>query len=217
MRELVFDIPLDVNDPPSWIFPHAQVLHVLRIDPRGFVFVCRASSKGVSALKSSLKDPSSPNLEIENLGRENDGDIILKVSGTWPSRRNPRALEFFQSVESMPIYSLNSPSVEGKQVRISVVADESKMRRFMAGLTRSKVPFKVVRLARLRVRSGPSAPAMTPRQMQVLRLAHTLGYYEIPRKVSTARLASILGMDKGTVGDHLRRAEKHAFDDLLGF
>jgi len=56
---------------------------------------------------------------------------------------------------------------------------------------------------------------MTLQQMRVLRLAHTLGYYEIPRKIGTAGLASILGMDKGTVGEHLRRAEKHAFDDLL--
>jgi hypothetical protein len=154
--------------------------------------------------------------EIRIIGNEKSGDILLQISGEWPSRRNPRAIEFFQSVEKMPIYGLKSPNVEGRLVRIFVAAEELQIRKFMEGLGRAKVPFKVVRLGRLRAKGESLIENMTLQQMRILRLVHTLGYYDIPRRIGTAELASVLGMDKGTVGEHLRRAEKHAFDDFLG-
>jgi predicted DNA binding protein len=51
--------------------------------------------------------------------------------------------------------------------------------------------------------------------MRVLRLAYAEGYYDIPRTVSTELLARLLRMDKGTVGEHLRRAEKNLMDFLM--
>lgn len=42
-----------------------------------------------------------------------------------------------------------------------------------------------------------------------------MGYYEIPRRTSTQDLAKMLEMDKATVGEHLRRAEKNVFDKLI--
>jgi len=42
-----------------------------------------------------------------------------------------------------------------------------------------------------------------------------MGYYDVPKKARVEDIARLLGMDKGTVGEHLRRAEKHVFDHLL--
>jgi predicted DNA binding protein len=42
-----------------------------------------------------------------------------------------------------------------------------------------------------------------------------LGYYEIPRRQKTEDLARILDMDTATIGEHIRRAEKHVFDELF--
>jgi predicted DNA binding protein len=46
-------------------------------------------------------------------------------------------------------------------------------------------------------------------------LAYVEGYYNVPRKISTEQLANLLGMEKGNVGEHLRRAEKNLMDFLM--
>jgi predicted DNA binding protein len=49
--------------------------------------------------------------------------------------------------------------------------------------------------------------------MRILRLAYVGGYYCVPRKISTEQLANLLKMEKGNVGEHLRRTEKN----IMGF
>lgn len=62
---------------------------------------------------------------------------------------------------------------------------------------------------------GPYEPrdrpldALTDRQLEVLRTAYAMGYYEVPRTVSTADVAEELGIDASTVSEHLRRAERN--------
>jgi hypothetical protein len=59
---------------------------------------------------------------------------------------------------------------------------------------------------------APLSPAMalpdlSPRQYDALRLAVEDGYYEIPRRTTTAELADRLGVSRRTAEEHLRRAE----------
>lgn len=57
--------------------------------------------------------------------------------------------------------------------------------------------------------------ALTDRQLEVLQTAFDMGYYEVPRKVSTAEIATELELDPSTVGEHLQRAERAVFSRLL--
>lgn len=54
--------------------------------------------------------------------------------------------------------------------------------------------------------------ALTERQREVLRTAHGMGYYDVPRDVSAEDVAAELGIDGSTVVEHLQRAERN----LLG-
>lgn len=49
--------------------------------------------------------------------------------------------------------------------------------------------------------------ALTDRQREVIRTAWDMGYYEVPRAVSTDDVAADLGLDDSTVSEHLQRAE----------
>jgi predicted DNA binding protein len=42
-----------------------------------------------------------------------------------------------------------------------------------------------------------------------------MGYYDVPKRTGVEEIAQLLGKDKGTVGEQLRRAEKHVFNRLL--
>lgn len=52
-----------------------------------------------------------------------------------------------------------------------------------------------------------AAPDLTARQAAVLRAAVEDGYYEFPRRTSTADLADRFGLARSTLEEHLRRAE----------
>ncbi len=57
---------------------------------------------------------------------------------------------------------------------------------------------------------------LTERQREVVRTAYRLGYYEVPRRASTAAVADELGLDPSTVAEHLQRAERNLLSALLG-
>lgn len=60
-------------------------------------------------------------------------------------------------------------------------------------------------------------PALSPRQREVYRTAHRLGYFELPREATTAEVAAAVGIERRTAEHHLRRAEQKLADALVGF
>lgn len=60
-----------------------------------------------------------------------------------------------------------------------------------------------------------SFDALTERQREVVEVAYDLGFYDVPRVVSTAEIASELGIDSSTVAEHLQRAERNLLSQQL--
>lgn len=50
---------------------------------------------------------------------------------------------------------------------------------------------------------------LTDRQREVIQLAYEMGYYEVPRAISTEDVAAELDLDPSTVAEHLQRAERN--------
>ena len=74
-----------------------------------------------------------------------------------------------------------------------------------------------VLLERITDYGGPrrSLDALTDRQLETLQTAFDLGYFDVPRSVSTADVADTLGLDPSTVSEHLQRAERNLLASLL--
>jgi DNA-binding CsgD family transcriptional regulator len=66
-------------------------------------------------------------------------------------------------------------------------------------------------LRKLGAYDGRNRPldALTDRQREVVRTAYDMGYYEVPREVSTGDVAAELDLDPSTVAEHLQRAERN--------
>lgn len=56
---------------------------------------------------------------------------------------------------------------------------------------------------------------LTDRQQEVVQTAFDMGYYEVPRDVSTEQVAAELGLDGSTVAEHLQRAERNVLSQVL--
>lgn len=65
-----------------------------------------------------------------------------------------------------------------------------------------------------RVRASP-LESLTSRQREVLQVAFERGYYDVPRRASTAELAAELDLDDSSVSEHLQRAERNLIAAVL--
>lgn len=50
---------------------------------------------------------------------------------------------------------------------------------------------------------------LTDRQREVIQTAYDMGYYQVPREVSTEDISTKLDLDSSTVAEHLQRAERN--------
>lgn len=64
---------------------------------------------------------------------------------------------------------------------------------------------------------GGVVPELTGRQSQAIRCAYEHGYYEIPRAVTTDRIAAEMGIERRTAEEHLRRAENKLVTSTIDF
>lgn len=62
---------------------------------------------------------------------------------------------------------------------------------------------------------GDPAGQLTDRQTDILRTALAAGYYDIPRRATQRDLAAELGLSRGTIGDHIRRAEAKIIRSII--
>ena len=223
MSELTFEVPVvdrSETSPLADCLKHVRVVQVLQFRSEGFLLLCRGSREESALFRNCLSARDSRRISATVLSTEKSGAELLLVSGKWLAgekldRRQTEELKFFRAMERAPYYNLESPTFEGGKLRVSVMAHKTVIRQLLSGLDRIGIPYKLIRKGRPKAHDKSALSALTARQNGILRLAHTMGYYEVPRRTSTEDLAKLLGMDKGTVGEHLRRAEKHVFDGLL--
>jgi predicted DNA binding protein len=64
---------------------------------------------------------------------------------------------------------------------------------------------------------SPHSPLsrLTEKQQKVFVTAYTLGYYDLPRRISLAQLAEELNLARSTLGAHLRKAERQLMYHIM--
>lgn len=99
-------------------------------------------------------------------------------------------------------------------ITVSLVGDQEDLSK---GIDAYESAGLSVYLQRIADYDGPRTPldALTRRQREILRTAFNLGYFDVPRQVSTADVAEELDLDGSTVAEHLQRAERNLLSELL--
>jgi len=224
LRQLVFEIPLSVteSDFPIALLRQSKILHMLKFDSSGYLFICRMPAGEWDAYSAKLLrlTKGSGRISIKLLEKLPKA-VLLRVEGRWFEKRATmdlqqlKELEFFRAMERSSCYGLGMPVISENSIRLSVVTEAEKIAELLEGLEQLHISYKVNKLGKLSGGSETLLGGLTLQQSRILRLAHTMGYYEIPRRTNTEDLAKALKMDKATVGEHLRRAEKNVFDKLI--
>jgi predicted DNA binding protein len=102
------------------------------------------------------------------------------------------------------------------KMKAEVIGKEKDMQKFLNYTsTVNGRPFKLTGLSALEPRQESHLANMTDKQRQALITAYSLGYYDVPRKVSSEEVSRHLNMDKSTFVEHLRKAEKKIVAEVI--
>jgi hypothetical protein len=193
-----------------------EVLNVLRYDRNEFVAICRITPKDprMRAEECFRGDPRTA--EVEVLRRGQLSSIALVRRTPVEGRVGPPGPLLFGGEVTKPGagYLLGPLGYRDGTLRFSFVGTDAQLRDILERAKERRLQYRVVSLGDTDFVSSP-LDRLTERQRTVLRTAHRLGYYEVPRKIDSRKLARALGLEAATVVEHLRKAEQRLLDDLL--
>jgi len=98
--------------------------------------------------------------------------------------------------------------------QFELVAPEETIRRINQEMSDGPFHSRLVRIGEYSGKNDVSA-SLTPRQEKLIKIAYERGYYEVPRSVDLNELAQQFDLDKSTVSEHLRRAERNILTTVL--
>jgi hypothetical protein len=161
----------------------------------------------------TIKDLQGKGLltKVEVLYKENDGSFVIFIEGKSCVPPSPKNVKPFHVMMSKPPEFLDID-----KMKVEVIGKQKEMQRFLSYTsTLNSRPFKLTGLSTLEPRQESHLANLTGRQRQALITAYSLGYYDVPRRVSSDEVSRHLNMDKSTFVEHLRKAEKKIVAEVI--
>lgn len=190
-------------------------MRFLRFGTEGFLAVCRVPPGRQPALVRVLRRHYR-HAPIPGIRVAAEGKSLIRIQGGWFDPGSPRlerirrTFRRLRSLElSRQLYSPRPPVLSDDSIRFTVIAETPALRWLQRTLEGVHIEYRIHRVQPLEKEATSPLETLTNPQRNTFLLAHSLGYYDVPRRTDTGHLAQELNLNRGTVGRHLRRAEKH--------
>lgn len=217
-------ITVEANWEETWaavFHPHGddvEVLEVLRTfkcDAHGFALIAKMK---IQDGKLRPEDLSGNGIlsTADTLFREGDGRWIAYLAG-----RLPYPQDFPEIEDWNPVLAGTPQFVDVDRMRGTFLLDDEEIDRFQqisrkhAEKYSQEFPLRVLSVSTLKPKPDSHLARLTGKQRKALLLAYTLGYYDVPRKISSEGLAKRLKVNKSTLVEHLRKAQRRILSAIL--
>ena len=188
-----------------------EVIHYLRSDANGLAGIWRIVLKDPKAspktlLRSSGEGWWSAFSRMKVLSNGPEGIVAyVEVGPKKQSSHGQRLDVHFVSIE-----------VRQGKIRLVVLGETGQLRRLLRQMTEDEMDYRVIDVSDARFEPNSPLSELTPRQRKTLLAAFDGGYYELPRKIDSFDISVKLGLDKSTVAEHLRKAERTVMGHIIG-
>jgi predicted DNA binding protein len=112
-------------------------------------------------------------------------------------------------------YLLPPLCIADGKVKFSFLGNERQIKEFMEKIDAISIHYRVVLLADANFSPISPLSQLTEKQQEVLLTAYKLGYYDIPRKITSDELANKLKLVNSTVVEHLRKGEQRILKQII--
>lgn len=192
---------------------HVKVVEALKCfkcDSEGFAIICRIKFLDGRTTTSDLLK-GGPIEDIETLYEENDGSIVIFMSGRYSGKLGPKRQPALDGV-----FQAEPPEfIDVNRMKCALVGEEKALQAYFRLAESRNLAPKILSLPQLRPKPDSALSMLSAKQRQVLVTAYGLGYYEVPRKVSSEQMPRLLKIDKSTLAEHLRKAERKIVKNVL--
>lgn len=192
-----------------------EMVHILRMGPGELAAIVRIEKRDPQFNIErifALGRRQGTKLDAELLDKESDtiSTYFIRAKMNLATRPGPMGRG-----EMMPYLSPPFEFKDGK-MRITLLGSSSQIRRYLASLSKqTRVKYRVASLADARFPPNSPLVRLTEKQRKVLTTAYKLGYYDVPRRITSAELANRLSMVKSTLSAHVRKAERRLLSEML--
>lgn len=105
--------------------------------------------------------------------------------------------------------------IDVNRMKCVLVGEEKALQAYLRHAEQKSFAPKILSLTQLAPESDSSLAMLTAKQRQALVAAYGLGYYEVPRRISSEDMARLLKINKSTLAEHLRKAERKIVKGVL--
>jgi hypothetical protein len=182
-------------------------LHFLRQDREEFAVISRIEFKNES---SRIQDLLAEGflVEAQVLEQENSRTYTVFLKG-GPSLSS--ILEYM----GLDGYLYPPLEIRGKKLTFSFLGSAQQVGEFIKKLNTLRIRHRVVLLTEANFSPDSPLSKLTEKQREVLIAAYKHGYYDIPRRINSEKLAKKLSIGNSTLGEHLRKAERRLLINIL--
>jgi len=184
-----------------------EMLHILKQDLKEFAAICKIKFKASAPTNHPFFGARNL-VQAQLLEKTRDGSYTYFIK----SKISRGHYALFRGIDGFVIVPFEFK--DGK-FKITFVGSASAVRKFLQRASKSRLPFKIKSLTDARFSDESALNRMTERQRKVLLTAFNLGYYSIPKKITSEELARNLDMKSSTLIIHRIKAERHVIQALL--
>lgn len=186
-----------------------ELQHFLRQDQNEFAAIWKVELKdNITKVKETMLKNGFLQ-EIQVLEQEKNGAYTIFIRG------GPILSSVLNAVGVDEGYLFPPLEIRDGKIRLSFLGNEQQIRTFLEKMTEKGIRYKVIRLTHADFSPNSPLNQLTEKQREILVAAHKLGYYDIPRKITSEQLAKKLGIGDSTLVEHLRKAEQRLINHLL--
>jgi len=182
-------------------------LHFLRQDREEFAVISRVEFVDDS---SRIEDLLAEGflVEAQILEQENSRTYTVFLKG-GPS------LSSILDYLGLGGYLFPPLEISGSKLTFSFLGSAEQVGEFIKKITALGIRHRVVLLTEADFSPDSPLSKLTEKQREVLIAAYKLGYYDIPRRINSEKLAKRLNIGNSTLGEHLRKAERRLLINVL--
>ncbi len=188
-----------------------EQLQLLRQDQEEIAMVCRVEFEGaVSNVEDYFKLINDNVFEVKLLEQEKTGSYIIFVK----IRLTKSPSSSFSFVRNEGKYFVSREVREGK-VKLTFLGSVGEIRKILEEVKRWGRRYRIVSLTDAKFSLDSPLNVLTEQQRKVLIACYKLGYYNLPRKISSEELAKKLRLHKSALAAHRRKAELRILTQML--